>query len=43
VPDPDASMRGDPAVIYKKGEVLWYAASGEEPRLTRISQVDFEL
>jgi hypothetical protein len=37
VPDPHASMKGDPAMIYQKGEVVWYEASDEEPRLARIS------
>jgi hypothetical protein len=30
-------------MIYQKGEVVWYEASDEEPRLARISEVDFEL
>jgi hypothetical protein len=43
VPDSHDSVEEEPDMVFQEGEVVWYDASGEEPHLVRISEVEFEL
>jgi hypothetical protein len=37
------SLEEEPVMVFQEGEVVHHDASGEEPRLAQISEVDFEL